>query len=169
MFLDYHVYEEDISISSNWEVFLEVLNGNTHSADSFKYSIPKTKNTSRDPRCRHIEAVVCLIYNFILDVKQQVQEIKRSCKGTYCPGKSQVRKSPAGVRADRLLHLFSEPEKMKSMSQLAVLTRRWSPATMKLGPFQEVILESSSVEELKEKVCLCYLTVQSLPHDLYCC
>lgn len=42
---------------------------------------------------------------------------------------------------------------MKSMSQLAVLTRRWSPATMKLGPFQEVILESSSVEELKEKVC----------------
>lgn len=39
------------------------------------------------------------------------------------------------------------------MSQLAVLTRRWTPATMKLGPFQEVILESSSVEELKEKVC----------------
>ncbi|XP_072321546.1 ubiquitin carboxyl-terminal hydrolase 47 isoform X2 [Eucyclogobius newberryi] len=71
VFLDYHVYEEDISISSNWEVFLEVLN---------------------------------------------------------------------------------EPEKMKSMSQLAVLTRRWSPATMKLGSFQEVILESSSVEELKEKL-----------------
>lgn len=41
---------------------------------------------------------------------------------------------------------------MKSMSQLAILTRRWSPATMKLGPFQEVILESSSVDELKEKV-----------------
>ncbi|KAM6943184.1 ubiquitin carboxyl-terminal hydrolase 47 isoform 3-T3 [Xenentodon cancila] len=71
VFLDYHVYEEDISISSNWEVFLEVLN---------------------------------------------------------------------------------DPEKMKSMSQLAILTRRWSPATMKLGPFQEVILESSSVEELKEKL-----------------
>uniref|UniRef100_A0A3Q3X9U0 Ubiquitin carboxyl-terminal hydrolase 47 n=1 Tax=Mola mola TaxID=94237 RepID=A0A3Q3X9U0_MOLML len=72
VFLDYHVYEEDISISSNWEVFLEVLNG--------------------------------------------------------------------------------KPEKMKSMSQLAVLTRRWSPATMKLGPFQEVILESSSVQELREKL-----------------
>uniref|UniRef100_A0A8C6PJX1 Ubiquitin carboxyl-terminal hydrolase 47 n=1 Tax=Nothobranchius furzeri TaxID=105023 RepID=A0A8C6PJX1_NOTFU len=71
VFLDYHIYEEDISISSNWEVFLEVLN---------------------------------------------------------------------------------DPEKMKSMSQLAVLTRRWSPATMKLGPFQEVILESSSVDELKEKL-----------------
>uniref|UniRef100_H2V6L9 Ubiquitin carboxyl-terminal hydrolase 47 n=1 Tax=Takifugu rubripes TaxID=31033 RepID=H2V6L9_TAKRU len=71
VFLDYHVYEEDISISSNWEVFLEVLN---------------------------------------------------------------------------------ESEKMKSMSQLAVLTRRWSPSTMKLGPFQEVILENSSVDELKEKL-----------------
>lgn len=27
MFLEYHVYEEDINISSNWEVFLEVLDG----------------------------------------------------------------------------------------------------------------------------------------------
>lgn len=66
----------------------------------------------------------------------------------------------------------SEPEKMKSMSQLAVLTRRWSPATMKLGPFQEVILESSSVEELKEKVCLrpaacLWNSYWSLPHNLY--
>ncbi|XP_055755427.1 ubiquitin carboxyl-terminal hydrolase 47 isoform X3 [Salvelinus fontinalis] len=71
VFLDYHVYEEDINISSNWEVFLEVLDG---------------------------------------------------------------------------------PEKMKSMSQLAVLTRRWTPAQMKLEPFREVVLESSSVEELKEKL-----------------
>ncbi|XP_072516804.1 ubiquitin carboxyl-terminal hydrolase 47 isoform X3 [Salminus brasiliensis] len=71
VFLDYHVYEEDINISSNWEVFLEVL---------------------------------------------------------------------------------EEPERMKSMSQLAVLTRRWCPAQMKLEPFREVVLESSSVDELKEKL-----------------
>ncbi|XP_043938661.1 ubiquitin carboxyl-terminal hydrolase 47 [Protopterus annectens] len=71
VFLDYHVYEEDISISSNWEVFLEILN---------------------------------------------------------------------------------EPEKMKSMSQLAVLTKRWWPSKMKLDCFQEVVLESSSVDELKEKL-----------------
>lgn len=50
---------------------------------------------------------------------------------------------------------FIESEKMKSMSQLAVLTRRWSPSTMKLGPFEEVILENSSVDELKEKVYIC--------------
>ncbi|XP_028914992.1 ubiquitin carboxyl-terminal hydrolase 47 isoform X3 [Ornithorhynchus anatinus] len=72
VFLDYHVYEEDINISSNWEVFLEVLDG---------------------------------------------------------------------------------VEKMKSMSQLAVLSRRWKPSEMQLEPFQEVVLESSSVDELKEKLC----------------
>ncbi|XP_047662512.1 ubiquitin carboxyl-terminal hydrolase 47 isoform X1 [Tachysurus fulvidraco] len=71
VFLEYHVYEEDINISSNLEVFLEVLD---------------------------------------------------------------------------------EPERMKSMSQLAVLTRRWCPAQMKLEPFREVVLESSSVDELKEKL-----------------
>ncbi|XP_074086422.1 ubiquitin carboxyl-terminal hydrolase 47 isoform X2 [Macrotis lagotis] len=72
VFLDYHVYEEDINISSNWEVFLEVLDG---------------------------------------------------------------------------------VEKMKSMSQLAVLSRRWRPAEMRLDPFQEVVLESSSVDELRERLC----------------
>ncbi|XP_019332349.1 ubiquitin carboxyl-terminal hydrolase 47 isoform X6 [Alligator mississippiensis] len=71
VFLDYHIYEEDINISSNWEVFLEILDG---------------------------------------------------------------------------------AEKMKSMSQLAVLSRRWRPSAMKLDSFQEVVLESSSVDELKEKL-----------------
>uniref|UniRef100_A0A8D0G9B7 Ubiquitin carboxyl-terminal hydrolase 47 n=1 Tax=Sphenodon punctatus TaxID=8508 RepID=A0A8D0G9B7_SPHPU len=71
VFLDYHVYEEDINISSNWEVFLEILDG---------------------------------------------------------------------------------IEKMKSMSQLAVLSKRWRPSVMKLDPFHEVVLESSSVDELKEQL-----------------
>lgn len=30
VFLDYHIYEEDINISSNWEVFLEILDGNNN-------------------------------------------------------------------------------------------------------------------------------------------
>lgn len=47
---------------------------------------------------------------------------------------------------------FVGAEKMKSMSQLAVLSRKWRPSEMKLDPFQEVVLESSSVDELKEKV-----------------
>ncbi|XP_019508369.1 PREDICTED: ubiquitin carboxyl-terminal hydrolase 47 [Hipposideros armiger] len=48
---------------------------------------------------------------------------------------------------------FIGVEKMKSMSQLAVLSRRWKPSEMKLDPFQEVVLESSSVDELREKLC----------------
>ncbi|KAH0502829.1 Ubiquitin carboxyl-terminal hydrolase 47 [Microtus ochrogaster] len=71
VFLDYHIYEEDINISSNWEVFLEVLDG---------------------------------------------------------------------------------VEKMKSMSQLAILSKRWRPSEMKLDPFQELVLESNSVDELREKL-----------------
>lgn len=48
--------------------------------------------------------------------------------------------------------MFIGVEKMKSMSQLAILSRRWRPSEMKLDPFQEVVLESSSVDELREKV-----------------
>jgi len=99
VFLDYHVYEEDINISSNWEVFLEVLEGEDHHS-CHKYSSPTA----------HI----------------------------FCHS---------------MTFLLVEPERMKSMSQLAVLTRRWCPAQMKLEVFREVVLESSSVEELKEKVC----------------
>ncbi|XP_077309692.1 ubiquitin carboxyl-terminal hydrolase 47 isoform X4 [Lithobates pipiens] len=71
VFLDYHVYENEISISSNWEVFLEVLEG----------------------------------------------------------------------------------EKMKCMSQLSLLTKRWRPSQLKLDPFQEIVLETNSVDELREKMC----------------
>ncbi|XP_069821168.1 ubiquitin carboxyl-terminal hydrolase 47 isoform X3 [Dendropsophus ebraccatus] len=72
VFLDYHVYENEISISSNWEVFLEVL---------------------------------------------------------------------------------EENEKMKSMSQLSLLAKRWRPSQLTLDPFQEIVLETNSVMELKEKIC----------------
>ncbi|KAM4617204.1 ubiquitin carboxyl-terminal hydrolase 47 isoform 2-T2 [Discoglossus pictus] len=71
VFLDYHVYETEISISSNWEVFLEVLD---------------------------------------------------------------------------------ESEKMKSMTQLSLLTKRWRPSQLRLDPFQEIVLETSSVDELREKL-----------------
>ncbi|XP_071974961.1 ubiquitin carboxyl-terminal hydrolase 47 isoform X4 [Engystomops pustulosus] len=82
VFLDYHVYENEISISSNWEVFLEVL---------------------------------------------------------------------------------EEGEKMKSMSQLSLLTRRWRPSQLKLDPFQEIVLETNSVVELREKICeLGEITLENL-------
>lgn len=61
---------------------------------------------------------------------------------------------------------------MKSMSQLAVLSRRWRPSEMKLDSFQEVVLESSSVEELKEKVkCLTrckFIVISKSLFDVFC-
>lgn len=61
---------------------------------------------------------------------------------------------------------------MKSMSQLAVLSRRWRPSEMKLDSFQEVVLESSSVEELKEKVKLLtrckFIVISESLFDVFC-
>lgn len=51
---------------------------------------------------------------------------------------------------------------MKSMSQLAVLSRHWCPTQMKLEPFREVVLESSTVDELKEKVTIWRLIPKSV-------
>ncbi|XP_073434473.1 ubiquitin carboxyl-terminal hydrolase 47 isoform X1 [Dendrobates tinctorius] len=82
VFLDYHMYENENSISSNWEVFLEVL---------------------------------------------------------------------------------EESEKMKSMSQLSLLTKRWRPSQLQLDAFQEIVLETNSVMELREKICeLCDIMLENL-------
>ncbi|XP_072288122.1 ubiquitin carboxyl-terminal hydrolase 47-like isoform X1 [Pyxicephalus adspersus] len=42
---------------------------------------------------------------------------------------------------------------MKSMSQLSLFTKRWRPSQLKLDPFQEIILDTNNVEELREKIC----------------
>lgn len=47
---------------------------------------------------------------------------------------------------------FSEPDEMKSMQQLAVYVRRWWPSTYTLDAFQEIVLSTQSLEELKQKV-----------------
>ncbi|XP_041445314.1 ubiquitin carboxyl-terminal hydrolase 47 isoform X1 [Xenopus laevis] len=52
-----------------------------------------------------------------------------------------------------LLEALDETEKMKSMSQLSLFTKRWRPSELKLDPFKEVVLESNSVEELRDKIC----------------
>ncbi|KAM4720713.1 ubiquitin carboxyl-terminal hydrolase 47 isoform 1-T1 [Rhinophrynus dorsalis] len=51
------------------------------------------------------------------------------------------------------LEVLEDNEKMKSMSQLSLFTRRWRPSQLKLDPFHEVVLESNSVDELREKLC----------------
>jgi hypothetical protein len=50
------------------------------------------------------------------------------------------------------LQELPEPEKVTSSSQLVFFVRRWCPANLELKPFQEVVLDGSTVEELKTKV-----------------
>jgi ubiquitin carboxyl-terminal hydrolase 47 len=45
-----------------------------------------------------------------------------------------------------------EPEKVISSDQLVLFVRRWCPSNLELQPFQEVLLDGSTVEELKTKV-----------------
>ncbi|KAG8438305.1 hypothetical protein GDO86_008837 [Hymenochirus boettgeri] len=51
------------------------------------------------------------------------------------------------------LEVLDDGEKMKSMSQLSLFTKRWRPSQLKLDPFKEIVLESNSVDELREKLC----------------
>ncbi|XP_063244790.1 ubiquitin carboxyl-terminal hydrolase 47 isoform X2 [Bacillus rossius redtenbacheri] len=44
------------------------------------------------------------------------------------------------------------PEPVTSSTQLVLFVRRWSPAAFRLEPFQEVLLDSSLVEEFKAKL-----------------
>ena len=41
---------------------------------------------------------------------------------------------------------------MTSSSQLAIYVRRWQPSKYELGPFQEVVIQEQTVDQLREKV-----------------
>lgn len=43
-------------------------------------------------------------------------------------------------------------EKVTSTNQLVLFLRRWCPSTLTLKPFQEVVLDTTTVEELKKKI-----------------
>jgi hypothetical protein len=54
------------------------------------------------------------------------------------------------------LQELPEPEKVTSSNQLALFVRRWGPPSLELQSFQEVLLDGSTVAELKNKVgCVC--------------
>jgi hypothetical protein len=50
------------------------------------------------------------------------------------------------------LQELPEPEKATSSNQLVLFVRRWCPASLELQSFQEVVLDGSTVVELKNKV-----------------
>lgn len=47
---------------------------------------------------------------------------------------------------------FVGAELMVSTSQLSIFVRRWKPSVYEFGPFEEIILNQQTLEELKEKV-----------------
>ncbi|CAH1119608.1 unnamed protein product [Phaedon cochleariae] len=50
------------------------------------------------------------------------------------------------------LQELAEVDKVTSKDQLVLFVRQWCPSTLTLRPFQEIVLESSTVEELKQKL-----------------
>jgi hypothetical protein len=50
------------------------------------------------------------------------------------------------------LQELPEPEKVTSSDQLVLFVRHWCPASLELKPFQEVLLDGSTVKEFKTKV-----------------
>ncbi|XP_024942209.1 ubiquitin carboxyl-terminal hydrolase 47 isoform X2 [Cephus cinctus] len=45
-----------------------------------------------------------------------------------------------------------DKEVVTDPEQMLIFVRRWSPSKMQLGPFQEIVLNGNSIEELKEKL-----------------
>jgi ubiquitin carboxyl-terminal hydrolase 47 len=53
---------------------------------------------------------------------------------------------------EMFLQELPEPEKVTSSNQLVLFVRRWCPANLELQSFQEVLLDGSTVVELKNKL-----------------
>nr|XP_022915816.1 ubiquitin carboxyl-terminal hydrolase 47 [Onthophagus taurus]XP_022915817.1 ubiquitin carboxyl-terminal hydrolase 47 [Onthophagus taurus]XP_022915818.1 ubiquitin carboxyl-terminal hydrolase 47 [Onthophagus taurus] len=47
---------------------------------------------------------------------------------------------------------LTEPEKIVHPDQMVAFIKRWFPATLQLGNFQEIVLDEPTVEELKRKI-----------------
>ncbi|KAJ8945954.1 hypothetical protein NQ318_016782 [Aromia moschata] len=53
---------------------------------------------------------------------------------------------------DLFLQELSDVETLASKDQLVLFVRRWCPSTLSLRPFQEVVLDNSTMEELKRRI-----------------
>lgn len=53
---------------------------------------------------------------------------------------------------DILIQELPESETVTSTSQLSVFVRHWQPSTLTLGPFEELILDTFHIVDLKQKV-----------------
>lgn len=53
---------------------------------------------------------------------------------------------------DVLIQELPESETVMSTSQLSLFVRHWQPSTLTLGPFEELILDTFGIDDLKQKV-----------------
>lgn len=53
---------------------------------------------------------------------------------------------------DLFLQELSEPDPVTSADQSVYFVRQWCPATLSLKPFDEVVLQNSTMDKLKEKI-----------------
>lgn len=53
---------------------------------------------------------------------------------------------------DLFLQELNEPDTIISKDQIVFFVRQWCPSTLTLKPFQEVVLENLTMEELKTKI-----------------
>lgn len=52
------------------------------------------------------------------------------------------------------LQELEEPDKVVSLNQLVIFLRRWRPSLLQLDPIEDIVLNSPSTDELKEKISL---------------
>lgn len=54
--------------------------------------------------------------------------------------------------AEFFIQELPDTEKVTSTNQLVLFLRRWCPSTLTLKPFEEIVLDTTTVEELKKKI-----------------
>lgn len=53
---------------------------------------------------------------------------------------------------EMFIQQLPEIEKVTSTNQMVLFIRQWCPSTLTLKPFQEVVLDTTTIEELKRKI-----------------
>lgn len=53
---------------------------------------------------------------------------------------------------EMIVQELSDKETVTDINQIVLFVRRWLPAKLQLGQFQEIVMDNRTVEELKKKV-----------------
>ncbi|KAG7189796.1 hypothetical protein KM043_017456 [Ampulex compressa] len=62
---------------------------------------------------------------------------------------------------EMIVQELPDKETVTDSNQVVVFVRRWSPAKMQLGQFQEIVMDGKSIEEMREKIS----SISDIPED----